>query len=148
MKIDSWYTFTDGDWQTLEFQFKESYIPVAQFVLENKGTLSEARDIFVEAFRYYTVSVELKGSGYMDKYQTLIYSFSRILWLKKLAKRNVDFNLIRHRQEFFELDDTFHEIDLMTERSGEVSQRLAEIGEPCRTLVLEIVGRDEDPGLV
>lgn len=140
MSVEKWYTFTDEDWKILENQFKDSYVPVLQFVTENKGSFSEARDVYIEAFYYYTRSVELKGTSYFEKSSGLIYSFARIIWLKKLMKRNVDMNLVQHRREYFDLDHAFHEIDLMNERSEKAASKLALVGEPCRTMMFELIG--------
>ncbi len=140
MSVEKWYTFTDEDWKTLEDQFKSSYFPVLRFITENKGSFSEARDVYIEAFFYYTRSVELKGKSYLEKASGLIYSFSRIIWLKKLQKRNVDLNFVQHRREYFDLDHAFHEIDLMNERSEKAASKLALIGEPFRTMMFELIG--------
>jgi hypothetical protein len=140
MSVEKWYTFTDEDWKRLEDQFKAAYLPVFRFITENKGSFSEARDVYIEAFYYYTRSIELKGKSYLEKSSGLIYSFSRIIWLKKLQKRNVDMNLVQHRREYYDLDHAFHEIDLMNERSEKAASKLALIGEPCRTMMLELIG--------
>jgi hypothetical protein len=140
MSVEKWYTFTDEDWKILEGQFKSSYLPVLRFITENKGSFSEARDVYIEAFYYYTRSIELKGKSYQEKSSGLIYSFSRIIWLKKLQKRNVDLNFVQHRREYFDLDHAFHEIDLINERSKKAASKLALIGEPCRTMMFELIG--------
>lgn len=143
MNLESRYVLTDADWKELEEKFVSSYFPVLQFVTENKGSFSEAREVYLSAFLYFAQSVELRGREYMEKSESLIYSFSRILWLKKLAKRNVDLDLVKHRREFLELDDVFHEIDLLNDRSAKVALKLGDIGEPCRTLMLELIGRNK-----
>jgi len=143
MKLETRHVFSETDWKELEEKFVTSYFPVLQFVTENKGSFAEAREIYLEAFLYFTRSVELRGKDYLNKSESLIYSFSRILWLKKLSKRNVDLDLVQHRREFLELDDVYHEIDLLNERSEKVAEKLGEIGEPCRTLMLELIGRDK-----
>jgi hypothetical protein len=143
MNLERWYMIKQDDWALLETQFRDSYIPVLKFVTENKGSFSEARDVYIEAFYYYTRSIELKGADYLEKSTDLIYSFSRIIWLRKLEKRKVDLSMIKHQREFYDLDETFHEIDLMSERSEKAWESLAKIGEPCRTLVLEVIGHGE-----
>ncbi|HKK38117.1 MAG TPA: hypothetical protein VJ949_01735, partial [Cryomorphaceae bacterium] len=140
MNVEKWYSFADEDWIKLEDQFKSSYLPVLRFITENKGSFAEARDVYIEAFFYYTRSIELKGKTYLERSSGLIYSFSRIIWLKKLQKRNVDLNFVQHRREYYDLDHAFHEIDLMNERSEKAASKLASIGEPCRTMMFELIG--------
>jgi hypothetical protein len=141
MRVEKWYSLNREDWKVLEDQFKSSYLPVLRFITENKGSFAEARDVYIEAFYYYTRSVELKGKSYLEKSSGLIYSFSRIIWLKKLEKRKVDLSFVSHRREYYDLDHAFHEIDLMNERSEKAAEKIAMIGEPCRTLMIELIGK-------
>lgn len=135
----------DSDARTkVEAQFTGLYKSTFEFVLENKGSMAEAREVYVKAFTYYMQLLELRGFDLFDKADTVIYSFSRKLWLHKLEKRRVELDFVKHRREFFEMEDAFHEIDSINERSAKTAEKLAEIGEPCRTLMLECVGRKKD----
>ncbi len=129
------------EWKVLERQFAQLYRPTMSFVLDNKGSLSEASETYVEAFIYYIQLLELKGFNLHLKAESLIYSFARRLWIHKLEKRRVELDFVRHRREFFEMEDAFHLIASINEKSQRTAQKLAEIGEPCRTLLLEHVGR-------
>jgi len=141
MTIEQLHTITADDWSRIEAQFSEKYGPVIAFVTENKGTLAEARDIYIESFIYYIQLLELHGVDLIDKADHIIYSFARKLWVHKLSKRNVDTNFVKHRREFFELEEAFHDIDSINERSRKTSEKLAELGEPARTLITEHIGR-------
>lgn len=137
------YFISEEDWRELEEKFVSSYTPVLQFVTENKGSFSEARETYLEGFHYFIQSVELRGRDYLEKCESLTYSFCRILWLKKLAKRNVNLDMVKHRREFFDLDEVFHELEIQSERGAKLASELGEVGEPCRTLMLEIIGRQK-----
>lgn len=134
------YTIGPSDWNRVEKQFAELHAPVYLLVTENKGSLNEARDVYIEAFIYYARSLELHGPTLIDRAQEMVYSFARKLWVKKLEARRADATFIRHRREFLEVDDAFDDIDLIDRRTKLVSEKLAEIGEPCRTLTLEYIG--------
>ncbi len=142
MKIEELHKFTQADWQLLETQFAGFSCPIIDFVTENKGSVSEAEDIYINAFIYYTQLLELHGLKLVPKAQDLIYSFSRKLWIKVLGKRNVDVNFVMHRRSFYEMEDAFEEIESINERSDKTAQKLAEIGEPARTLILDNIGRN------
>jgi hypothetical protein len=144
MSHEKLYTFELEDWDSISLQFKQLYRATFAFVLENKGSLAEAREVYLEAFLYYMQLLELKGIKLSQKGETLVYSFSRKLWLHKLEKRRVDLDFVRHRREFFEMEEAFHEIDAINLRSAKTAEKLAEIGEPCRTLLLECVGRRKE----
>jgi S1-C subfamily serine protease len=141
MKSNDLHVFESEDWKTIESQFTKFYRPTFEFVTENKGTVEEAKDIYISAFVYYTQLIEIQGVKLFDKADQIIYSFSRRLWLHKLEKRRVDLNYVRHKREYFEMEEAFYEIDSISQRSAKTAGRLADIGEPCRTIVLEYVGR-------
>lgn len=144
MNQDKLYSFSVEDWKLLEGQFRDLYCPTYAFVLENKGSMAEAHDVYVDAFLYYLQLIEFKGFTLVERAEVLIYSFSRKLWLLKLEKRRVDLDFVKHRREYFEMEEAFHQIDSINQRSLKTSEKLAQIGEPCRTLMLECVGRRKD----
>ncbi|NEN24692.1 trypsin-like peptidase domain-containing protein [Cryomorpha ignava] len=148
MKNEELHKFTSEDWKLLESQFAGFSLPVIDFVTENKGSLSEAEEIYINAFIYYTQLLELHGLKLSTKAEDLIYSFSRKLWIKVLGKRNVDVNFVKHRRSFFEMEDAFHEIESINERSEKTAEKLAEVGEPARTLILEHIGRNAELAII
>jgi hypothetical protein len=141
MKANELHVFESEDWKAVESQFSKFYRATFEFVTENKGSIDEAKDIYINAFIYYTQLIEIHGVKLFEKADEIIYSFSRRLWLHKLEKRRVDLNYVKHRREFFEMEEAFYEIDSIAQRSAKTAERLAIIGEPCRTMVLEYVGR-------
>ena len=141
MTIEQLHTITEENWEHIVKQFSAHYGPTLTFVTENKGSLSEGRDIYVDAFIYYTQLIELQGPSMLEKAEGLIYSFARKLWVKRLSKRNVDVNFVKHRREYFEMEEAFHDIDSINERTIKTSQKLAELGEPYRTLISEHIGK-------
>ncbi len=144
MKIERLHIFDEKDWKQISLQFTELYAATFNFVTENKGSVAEAREVYVEAFLYYTQLLELHGRSQFEEGEGIVYSFARSIWIKKLRKRNVNINYVTHRREFFEMADAFHEIDSITERSKKTADKLAEIGEPGRTLVLEHIGKGQN----
>lgn len=144
MKMIELHSFSAENWKLLETQFSSFSTSVLNFVTENKGSLPEAEEIYIKAFIYYTQLLELHGFKLSSKGEDLVYSFSRKLWIKVLSKRNVDTNFVMHRRSFFEVEDAFHEIESINERSEKTARKLAEIGEPARTLVLEHIGKQTD----
>lgn len=144
MKIERLHTFTTQDWTQISKQFEGLYAATFNFVTENKGSVAEAKSVYVEAFLYYTQMIELHGMNMLEQGSDIVYSFARCIWIKKLRKRNVDVNFVKHRREFFEMEDAFHEIDAISERSTKTGDKLAGIGEPARTLVLEYIGNGQN----
>ncbi|HKL03439.1 MAG TPA: S1C family serine protease [Cryomorphaceae bacterium] len=144
--LNQLHSFTAEEWKLVESQFSNSYKSTVSFVSENKGSLNEARDIYVEAFIYYTQLLELHGMDLLERAEQIIYSFGRKLWLQKLEKKRVDINFVKHRREFYEMEDAFHEIASINERSAKTATKLAEVGEPARTLINEHIGNRRELG--
>lgn len=141
MKLERLHVFNDENWELISGQFNGFFSETFEFVTENKGSLAEARDIYLTSFLYYTQLLELHGMSLQERGLGIVYSFARCLWIKKLRKRKVDVNYVTHRREFFEMEDAFHEIDSISERSAKTANKLAEVGEPARTLILDYVGK-------
>lgn len=144
MKLHNLHSFTSEDWKRLESQFAGFSLPTMEFVTENKGSLAEAESIYTEAFVYYTQLIELRGPKIMDQAEQVIYSFSRKLWIQKLEKRNVDIDFVSYRRAFYSMDDAFDEIDSINNRSEKTAEKLALVGEPARTLIIEHIGLNKD----
>ncbi len=142
MTIEQLHTISEEDWARIEVQFSEKYGPVLTFVTENKGTVAEGREIYIDSFIYYIQLLELRGTELIDKADQIIYSFARKIWVHKLSRRNVDTNYVKHRREYFEMEDAFHDIDSINERSKKTSEKLADLGEPARTLITEHIGKN------
>jgi hypothetical protein len=135
------HPFEAEDWKKLEAQYRQCYAATYCFVTENKGSVQESRDVYMEAFLQYTQLLELRGMKLIEKGPDVVYSFSRRLWLHKLEKRLVDLNYVKHRREYFEMEEAFDAITSINERSAKTADKLAVVGEPHRTLILECVGR-------
>ena len=135
------YKFSKEDWDALEEQFKKLHVNSFSFVLDNNGSLQEARSTYADAFVYYVQLLELRGMDLSSKAEGIIYSFARKLWIQKLQKRRVNLDFVKHRREFFEMEDAFHQMDSIQKRTIRTGESLASAGEPCRTLLLECLGR-------
>ncbi len=141
MKNERLYVIDEKSWSLISDQYSSLYRDTFLFVTENKGTNTEALDVYIESFLYYTQLLELHGMDLISKGADIIYSFARCIWVSKLRKRNVDVNFVVHKRSYFEMEDAFHEIDLIAKRSEATAEKLASVGEPSRTLILEHIGQ-------
>ncbi len=141
MKNERLYVIDEKSWCLISDQYSSLYRDTFLFVTENKGTNTEALDVYIESFLYYTQLLELHGMDLIEKGADIIYSFARCIWVSKLRKRNVDVNFVVHKRSYFEMEDAFHEIDLIAKRSEATAEKLASVGEPSRTLILEHIGQ-------
>ncbi|NMB72874.1 MAG: sigma-70 family RNA polymerase sigma factor [Bacteroidales bacterium] len=69
------------------YLYKESYPSVRWFVLRNGGSEEDARDLFQEAIIILHAKLKEDGLILYCSVKTYLFSVSRHLWLKELARR-------------------------------------------------------------
>ena len=120
--------------QAAEVIYKENYMMVQALVVNNSGTVADARDIFQEAM---VVLYEKVCSGNFElhcRIKTYLYSVSRRLWLKKLSvtKKYADISdvadMLPMEEEMEQHEQRSRELLLM-------QKSLMTLGEPCKSLI-------------
>lgn len=130
-----------GDEAALRSVYAENYSPVFELVTANHGSVEEARSIYSEAFLIFLQLLD-KEAGYLRlSAGVLLYSIARHLWMQVLKQRKVDVAGLLHRNEFVDLSTTFEMIQVLHQSGELLDAQINSLGEPCRTLVLEVVGR-------
>jgi len=127
--------------ETVLTQLYRQYYPmVLHLVLSNSGSEDDAKDIYQEAL---VVVYEKLTAGTLELHcqlKTYLYSVSRRLWLKQLARRNRDGN----SWTGLELVDTEAEDAVLIDGNDQderdrqfslMAESLDRLGEPCRTLL-------------
>ncbi|GAB3423211.1 RNA polymerase sigma factor [Niabella aquatica] len=125
-----------SDKKSVEIIYSQNYNLVQALVVNNNGTVDDAKDIFQEAMM---VLFDKARSGDFElncQIRTYLYSVARRLWLKKLSQGN------RHVAEF---DDTSETQVAVENDVVEHEQKDAEfdmmhtaistLGEPCKSLL-------------
>ncbi len=124
-----------NDRKCIEAIYQGSYNTVQALILNNKGTVDDARDIFQEALIVLFEKVRQGDFELSCQIRTYLYAVSRRLWLKRLQQQKrlyadwddsaegvaVETDLERHEKE-----------DADYERMDKAIQQL---GEPCKSLL-------------
>jgi RNA polymerase sigma factor (sigma-70 family) len=103
-----------NDKKAAETIYKENYNMVQSLIINNNGTIHEAKDVFQEAM---IVLFEKARSGSFElncQLKTYVYSVCRRIWLKRLQQMNRYSNEMENIAEIVPVEE---EIDLMKKRT-------------------------------
>lgn len=68
--------------------YKSIFPPCSNLIINNNGTMNDARDIFQESLMVLVKNLRKEGFELSCGIKTYLYSIMRNLWLKRLNKRN------------------------------------------------------------
>ncbi|MES1217874.1 MAG: sigma-70 family RNA polymerase sigma factor, partial [Bacteroidota bacterium] len=124
-----------NDRKSVETIYRDNYNMVQVLVINNNGSVDEAKDVFQEAM---IVLYEKVRSGNFElncQIKTYVYSVSKRLWLKRLQQ------LSRYAGGIENLDGVIpveEEIELHEKRNSEfemMNKAISSLGEPCKSLL-------------
>ncbi|MGE9314147.1 RNA polymerase sigma factor [Niabella sp. CJ426] len=125
-----------NDKKSVEMIYSQNYNLVQALVVNNNGTIDDAKDIFQEAMM---VLYDKARSGSFElncQIRTYLYSVARRLWLKKLNqsnRRTTDFDDTNETQIAVDGDVVEHE-----QKDAEfemMHSAISTLGEPCKSLL-------------
>ncbi|MBL0146527.1 MAG: sigma-70 family RNA polymerase sigma factor [Chitinophagaceae bacterium] len=121
--------------QAIETIYKDNYSVIQGFILNNNGSVDEARDIFQEAM---IVLYEKAISGNFEltcQLRTYIFSVCRRLWLKRLQQLN---RFSHHTDSVAETVAVEEELEAHEKHNNDftlMETAMGKIGEPCKSLL-------------
>lgn len=125
-----------NDKKSVEMIYSQNYNLVQALVVNNNGTIDDAKDIFQEAMM---VLYDKARSGSFElncQIRTYLYSVARRLWLKKLNQSN------RHTADFDDTNETQIAVDgdvvEHEQKDAEfemMHSAISTLGEPCKSLL-------------
>jgi RNA polymerase sigma factor (sigma-70 family) len=79
--------FRTGDDKILKYIYNKCYYSIQHFIIKNKGTKSDAKDIYHDA--WVVIFKKSHNSDFVIKasFLTYLYAVCRFLWLKELRSR-------------------------------------------------------------
>jgi RNA polymerase sigma factor (sigma-70 family) len=124
-----------NDKTAVEAIYRENYVMIQAFILNNSGSVDDARDIFQESM---IVLYEKAKSGTFSlncQLKTYIYSVCRRLWLKKLQQFNKFSTQVDSLEETVAVDEEIEEHEKKNNDFIMMENALNKIGEPCKSLL-------------
>jgi len=124
-----------SDRKAIETIYRENYNMIQSLVINNSGTVDDAKDIFQEAM---IVLYEKVRSGSFELnclIKTYVYSVSRRLWLKRLQQMNHYTTVPETLQETVQVDEEMEAIEKMNDEFHAMDKAISSLGEPCKSLL-------------
>lgn len=122
-----------GDEQALRQIYRSHYNMVVSMVMNNAGSLQEAKDVYQETIIVFYENIRRDGFELNCKLKTYLYSVARRIWLKQLERRKKYEGRIEESEEFVELGP--EQDDQREEQFAAMHQALESMGEPCRSIL-------------
>lgn len=124
-----------NDRQAIETIYKQHYNMVQSLIINNNGSVDDARDIFQEAM---IVLYEKAKSGTFELnclLKTYLYSVCRRLWLKKLQQQQKMVPDINGLEEMIPVEEEIDQHGQRTAAYQMMEKAMMNLGEPCRSLI-------------
>lgn len=124
-----------GDRKIIEGIYKDHFNIIQSLIVNNNGSVDDARDIFQEAMVVLYEKVRTGSFELNCQLKTYLYSVSKRLWLKRLQQNNRLFTQEVDLEATIPVDE---EIGQHEKRDAEfelMSQAIQRLGEPCKSLL-------------
>lgn len=126
---------SQGDKNSVEAIYRENYLMIQSFILNNNGSVDEARDIFQEAMVVLYEKSKDATFSLNCLIKTYIYSICRRLWLKRLQHLNKYNTQVESLEEVIPVEEEIEEHEKRNDDFTLMEQAMGKIGEPCKSLL-------------
>ncbi|MBK7964649.1 MAG: sigma-70 family RNA polymerase sigma factor [Bacteroidetes bacterium] len=123
----------NGDENILQIIYRQYYQTIVQLVMNNSGSLQEAKDIYQETLIIFYEKVKDENFELNCKLKTYLYSISRNLWLKQLQHKKRFTNNISDSEEYLEIP--WEDAGKKEDQYQAMHTALESLGEPCRSIL-------------
>ncbi len=115
--------------------YKDNYGLIQSLIINNNGSVDDARDVFQEAM---IVLYEKTRSGTLElncQIRTYLYSVARRIWLKKLQQQSRYTGDLNTNENLVPVEDDLEEHQRRDQEFGMMETAILGLGEPCRGLL-------------
>ncbi|MBK9569093.1 MAG: sigma-70 family RNA polymerase sigma factor [Chitinophagaceae bacterium] len=119
----------------VETLYRENYNMVQALIINNNGSVDDARDIFQEAMIVLYEKVKTGTFELNCQIKTFIYSVSRRLWLKRLQQQNRYSTPGDSMDEVVAVDEDLEEHEQRNAEFDMMEKAINSLGEPCKSLL-------------
>ena len=115
--------------------YKDNYGIVQSLIINNNGTVDDARDVFQETM---IVLYEKASSGQLELHcqiRTYVYSVARRIWLKRLQQQSRFVGDLNTTESLAPVEDDLEEHQRRDQEFGMMEKAIQGLGEPCRGLL-------------
>ncbi len=124
-----------NDKEAVEAIYRDNFNMVQSFILNNNGSIDDARDIFQEAMIILYEKSRLASFSLHCQLKTYVYSVCRRLWLKRLQQLNRFSGQVESLEEIVPVEEELENHEKMNTDFMMMEQAMSKIGEPCKSLL-------------
>jgi RNA polymerase sigma factor (sigma-70 family) len=124
-----------NDKNSIEAIYRENYSSIQSFVLNNNGSVDDARDIFQEAMIVLYEKSKLESFSLNCQIKTYVYSICRRLWLKRLQQLGKFSTQVESLEEIIPVEEEIEDHEKRNDDFILMEHAMAKIGEPCKSLL-------------
>jgi RNA polymerase sigma factor (sigma-70 family) len=125
----------ENDRKATETIYKDNYAMVQSLVLNNNGSIDDARDIFQEAMLVLYEKAKSEKFELSCQIKTYVYSVSRRLWLKRLQQLQKYSSEVEDVAEVVPVEDELELHEMKNMEFQVMEKAMMGLGEPCRSLL-------------
>ena len=125
----------ENDKNSIESIYRENYASIQSFVLNNNGSVDDARDIFQEAMIVLYEKSGLPTFSLTCQIKTYLYSVCRRLWLKRLQQLGKFSTQVENLEETIPVDEEIEDHEKKNNDFILMEDAMTKIGEPCKSLL-------------
>lgn len=127
----------DRDTKVLDFIYKSFYEQIKVFILRNRGSIEDAKDVYQDALLVIYQKVSRDNLALSCSFQTYLYSVCRLLWLKQLKTNQIEKNAAEETGMYIELGEDILDVFEKNERYKLYQQHFQKLSFSCQK-VLEL----------
>lgn len=120
---------------SVEVIYRDNYNMIQSFILNNNGSVDDARDIFQEAMVVLYEKSKDTTFSLNCQIKTYVYSICRRLWLKRLQQLNKFTTQVESLEEIIPVEEEIEEHEKRNTDFTLMEISMSKIGEPCKSLL-------------
>jgi RNA polymerase sigma factor (sigma-70 family) len=123
------------DKKAIETIYKNNYNSIQALIINNNGTVDDAKDVFQEAMIVLYQKVKTGSFELNCQIKTYLYSVCRRLWLKRLLQQNKFLSSNEGHEEIVIVDDDIEDHEKRDVEFTMMEKAMNSLGEPCKSLL-------------
>ncbi|MBD1423624.1 RNA polymerase sigma factor [Sphingobacterium chuzhouense] len=129
----------EGDNLAIQQLYQIHFPPIANMVINNRGSREEAQDIFQETVMVLYNKISDDDFVLSSRLQTFLYAISKRLWLKHLTRGEAKYrkDSIEDYGEALAAEEIIEDHEVKEANFVQMENALNGLGEPCRTILYD-----------
>lgn len=121
-----------GDSEVIKVLYKKTFPLVKRFVLQNKGTVSDAQDVFQKALLQIAVRYKREEFNIKSSFEAYLFTVCRNMWRRELIRTKMEVTY----EDALEHESTNMALDLLEQKRWELfNDTIEHISDNCKLIL-------------